>query len=1267
MYREVSGGCLGLYILLSLSCGLLALAGCTGSTVEVPSAEQPVAYQQVGQLKAQTVQGMVELRWQVVGDGVAPSEFQVERAVGAVTMPASWLTRARTWETVFAEPLPDREVRYRIAAVAPGGGLAGYSNPVSIIVSSDDATNSGAASYASGYLSWQTQFPIAMSQSEVRLFFDTSHATLCRIDGVPEFLCTSPWILSDLVEGTHSLQIRLPDTPGSSLYGQLVVDRTSPTIGMQVRPQFSETTRDIAYQITSDEPLASLRCELVGTDVLQPCPAAGWLPWDGQPALFQVEAWDRAGNRSVRQLSIGAQPRSVDYNPPHVQVEALDRAFLVRFEDHGSYSVTLTGPDTDIRLAAVTEPEIRLPAAQCGALYYLEVGEGTHYRRHTLVARAGLAPPRIKLHYRFGGIRFVVADGERLTLDAGGQRTSFSSGSHRYWWQNDSPITLALEKKSGTCLSPGSLFTVEPPDDLTRQRGISLLGISQPIAAESVSDFTGDGIDDLAVTLSGGANQLDLVWRDGAKGNVFGSTVSHASKIWKLPPNGVFPGDTFAARTGTDSIVFAAGGEWLSSIRFEHALPDLFAVGTSEIAFVTGNPTAYMGSGQIGWYNHEGTQKGVLVGTDTSAHLGQAPLVIEIQGRQLVTFGVRHNEQLYWEGYDPVTGNTVLSIALEGNSLEKAVSIEGTVLLQSRKDDTTLISLFDPSTGLIVYTLPAGELWTGQTLLADTFETPDGRQPAYVLAAQRGSSFVPYLVSRSREQPVPLRFNGDGQSMILSQVGQKDWVVSGPREAVVDIVGASTPVPTGTGTHLYRKVADNHFLPTQATYAARGSGKIGLIFDNGETQELHASRADLPVTLSTRNAVHYNQFSATDSFGRLNTVHLAGVIVEDRRLCSFPGAGFGDLLFVDDLTTDGIPDLIVADTSYNNAQGRVYLIDGSNCQVVRFLDGSQTWSYLGERIVPIWDYNGNGSRDLLISGIGDGSGREGQVRIWDPKNGQILKTFTGNANGDHFGTALAIISDRNSDGIPDFAIASGSSDTFGLNAGRIDIVASTGGILSSWAGNGDAYWGNALGIVGSGVQEKWFVGGLLNGQGFLRLATYGDPNAGRRILEGQGQERLGEILQVAPDLDGDGIKDIYVTGRTRSPLLQGDVYLLSGATGLALAHRRGTPGELWGQQIVPLADINNDGIPEILVGAPGRGGGALDLLDGRTLVVCGSLGSAYDNTIAWGDSLAVRWDGHRGWLAASETRYIDSPFNQNTSANGYITISTLTGSGLLAP
>lgn len=83
-------------------------------------------------------------------------------------------------------------------------------------------------------------------------------------------------------------------------------------------------------------------------------------------------------------------------------------------------------------------------------------------------------------------------------------------------------------------------------------------------------------------------------------------------------------------------------------------------------------------------------------------------------------------------------------------------------------------------------------------------------------------------------------------------------------------------------------------------------------------------------------------------------------------------------------------------------------------------------------------------------------------------------------------------------------------------------------------------------------------------------------------------DAYGWIGRQLDDLDGDGVSEFLITAPwyITSTTLQGRVYIYSGATGNLITTHEGTPFTLLGYSARRAGDVNNDMMPDYVVGAP---------------------------------------------------------------------------------
>ena len=139
----------------------------------------------------------------------------------------------------------------------------------------------------------------------------------------------------------------------------------------------------------------------------------------------------------------------------------------------------------------------------------------------------------------------------------------------------------------------------------------------------------------------------------------------------------------------------------------------------------------------------------------------------------------------------------------------------------------------------------------------------------------------------------------------------------------------------------------------------------------------------------------------------------------------------------------------------------------------------------------------------------------------------------------------------------------------------------------------------------------------------------------RVIHEWRGEtkgDQFSWIARAVGDVDGDRVSDVVTSaptfGANGQPSGPGKVYVYSGRSGKLVWERRGEPNERLGTGLEGAGDVNRDGVPDVVAGAPGSGRAYVySGRDGKTLLtLAGTTQEAYGNSAAGaGDQ---NGDGH---------------------------------------
>lgn len=312
---------------------------------------------------------------------------------------------------------------------------------------------------------------------------------------------------------------------------------------------------------------------------------------------------------------------------------------------------------------------------------------------------------------------------------------------------------------------------------------------------------------------------------------------------------------------------------------------------------------------------------------------------------------------------------------------------------------------------------------------------------------------------------------------------------------------------------------------------------------------------------------------------------------DGRELARWDGAVadalFGHAVLVGpDADRDGLADVVVA--APNGRYGDVYR---GALFAYSPRSGKVLWSRLGEPYETLgWhlalagDQDGDGVEDVFAGA--PVTGGTGKVYLIGGRDGAVLRVFpspsTSTGSDDLFGWYASATGDLDGDGRQDLVVGAPSAQRNGVALGAAYAISTASGkVLHSWHG---------------------------------------------RHPHGE----FGQVVCGLDDLDGDGAGEVAVAEPRReapgaAEKLLGEVTVFSGRSGERLFHWVGVePGELYGRMVASAPDLDGDGVRDIAVGAPWSTVNGMEKA-GRFEVRSGRNGSVLFE--AWGD----RTDGWLGW------------------------------------
>jgi len=348
----------------------------------------------------------------------------------------------------------------------------------------------------------------------------------------------------------------------------------------------------------------------------------------------------------------------------------------------------------------------------------------------------------------------------------------------------------------------------------------------------------------------------------------------------------------------------------------------------------------------------------------------------------------------------------------------------------------------------------------------------------------------------------------------------------------------------------------------------------------------------------------------------------------------FPGIRFGAACIpVPDQNGDGSKDLLVGAPNFNGARGAIYCVSGT--YLASGVGAQILWSLaptgsvddnFGAALADVGDVTGDGVHDFLVGEPGydfstsTGQQNVGAVRLVNGASHGIVSLIRG-SYGDRLGTSISACGDLNSNGYVDVAIGGPDYSIVGVVRILDGIVLTQNAEVSTvdMEAVSGTFYGDRLGLsVASGfdltgdgksdvvIGVPGFTAGGAHGAG--KVVIY-DPiqDLSYSVTAFVTYEYLGSSVAIGDDYDADGVRDIvagapffqngtgYDVGRavvfsTARVLAQTPPYEIYsfpyGGVTPPTNHADPEPHFHFGTTVSASTDLNNDGVAEILIGAP---------------------------------------------------------------------------------
>ncbi len=305
-----------------------------------------------------------------------------------------------------------------------------------------------------------------------------------------------------------------------------------------------------------------------------------------------------------------------------------------------------------------------------------------------------------------------------------------------------------------------------------------------------------------------------------------------------------------------------------------------------------------------------------------------------------------------------------------------------------------------------------------------------------------------------------------------------------------------------------------------------------------------------------------------------------------------------------DVNGDGFGDFIVG-ASDAIAAGSATVFSGLDGSVLHTFVGSAQFELFALSVGGAGDCNGDGFADVVIGApwAGNNGFQSGRVTIYSGVDGSTIAFQDGAGENARLGWSVSGAGDVNADGFADvIAGAIGQSGVANPLDGEAFVISGMDGstLHSLTSDEADAFGWSVDGagdVNGDGFADV-IVGATSGGVSGAGRATVfsGFDGAILHTFDGAaGGDEFGHGVAGIGDVDQDGFDDVAVGARLAAAngTASGQVTVYSGADGSVYETFDGVgPDQSFGHDVAGGGDVDNDGFPDVIVGAPGDPVGA---------------------------------------------------------------------------
>ncbi len=317
-----------------------------------------------------------------------------------------------------------------------------------------------------------------------------------------------------------------------------------------------------------------------------------------------------------------------------------------------------------------------------------------------------------------------------------------------------------------------------------------------------------------------------------------------------------------------------------------------------------------------------------------------------------------------------------------------------------------------------------------------------------------------------------------------------------------------------------------------------------------------------------------------------------------------------------DVNGDGYDDLVVGQpggTVANGFEGQVFVYSGLTGDTLYVKSAFGDDADFGHTVAGAGDVDRDGYDDF-IAGAPRAFGRRvfsqlivdanGAAVVFSGRTGEPIHTWIGDDDGDYIGNAVDGAGDVDADGYPDLVVGARSAQVPGDGEGEVYVYSGrTGERLHTWTSPSLLNFDFGFDVSGAGDVDAdghadVIVGSFSVGAQESGAFVYsGRTGALLHSWFGESYSSFGLSVSGAGDADRDGHDDLLVGayGAFVDNTARGAAYLYSGQTGALLQAWYGEDyRDRVGYAVSDAGDVNADGFPDVVIGAPGVSGSAVN-------------------------------------------------------------------------